>query len=164
MLNIFLLMCMNLDGCPVGQQIKIDNNILIWDIFMPERSCLLISIGRRRIKYHPNIFEVEVEFCLQISPRKNILWIVMHMNICWMILGVSIWWDNNMVVHNMKKVCLMWWITFSSKGSWWLSCDQYWSHQVSFKILVKYLICMIQYFFQLCLWHSYYQGVIQSMW
>ena len=61
----------NLDGCTVEGKIKIDHNMLIWDICILENSCLLIRVGRRRNKWHTAIFEVEGECCLRGYLKKN---------------------------------------------------------------------------------------------
>ena len=92
------------------------------------------------------------------------LLIVMHVKICQVILEVAIWQDQHMVVHSMKKVCLMWYLIFSCRGSQWFSHGHIWYYQVSFQFFLQLLIWMIQYWYQLCCWSSSSQGVLQRIW
>ena len=108
----FIFILMNLDGCPVGGQKNIDNNLMLWDISMPTISSLWMEIGRRRNKWHPTVFEVEGECNLQGSWNSYVWSIMMHVNICQVIWGVEIWWDQQMVVHRRKKGFLMWNLIF----------------------------------------------------
>ena len=91
------------------------------------------------------------------------------------ILGVAIWWYHQMVVHNMRMVCLkvvknmkkvwvIWWLIFPCKGSQYFLCGQLWSNQVLFQLTFQFKIWLIQFPLQLCCEHSYYQAVIQRMW
>ena len=42
-------------------------------------------------------------------------------------------------------------------------CDEIWSCQVLFQLLIQGTTWLFKYFCQLCLWHSYSQGIIQRM-
>ena len=71
-IDSFLLLCLTLDEFMVGEQTFIDNNLLLRVVCMLISSFVLTLIDRRWIEWHPTIFEVEVECCLQGLGRENV--------------------------------------------------------------------------------------------
>ena len=161
--DISCFLCMTLDECLVGEQMLIYHYMLFWVICMLVSSCILEVILHKTDWMTSHHFWSRSRVLPWRFKGKTIWWIVMYVNIFRVFLGVVIGWNKCIVVNKTKKVCLMWYIIVFCQVSWFLSCDQLWYHQVSIQLLLQFPIWMLQYWFQVCCWHSYYRGVLQRM-